>query len=358
MRWNKLNTGVPPASVRTPRQRSGGRRGTGALLWFVLIAFALVSATNSEPAASFVHKKKDIMGTVFEIVAYDESPARASDAIDKAFQEITRLDEVMSNYKSDSALSRLNRSAHFHAEVVSHDLYRVIEESLLYSRLSGGKFDISVAPLVNLWKAAMRGEHVPSSGEQARLRRCVGYQNIALFPPDRIEFRSPCLQIDLGAIGKGYAVDRAVEILRSYGVERALINAGGSTIYAMSSPPGQTAWLVHLRDPSKRIDPQVMLRNDSVSTSEQTPSSRGSNSAGHIVDPETATPSRTEFAVSVIAKTATASDALSTTLLLLGPAKGKTLVETIADAAAIWVSPSGQSETASSGPQILLQRGM
>ncbi|PYX04505.1 MAG: hypothetical protein DMG85_17590 [Acidobacteria bacterium] len=249
MRWNKLNTGVPPASVRTPRQRSGGRRGTGALLWFVLIAFALVSATNSEPAASFVHKKKYIMGTVFEIVAYDKSPARASDVIDKAFQEIARLDEVMSNYKSDSALSRLNRSAHFHAEVVPHDLYRVIEESLLYSRLSGGKFDISVAPLVNLWKAAMRGEHVPPSAEEEKLRRCVGYQNIALFPPDRIEFRSPCLQVDLGAIGKGYAVDRAVEILRSYGVERALINAGGSTIYAMSSPPGQTAWLVHLRDP-------------------------------------------------------------------------------------------------------------
>src|SRR5205814_1070836 len=125
MRWNKRNTGIPPASLRTPRQRSGGRRGTGALLWFVLIAFALVS----------------------------------------------------------------------------------------------------VAPLVNLWKAAMRGEHVPSSAEEAKLRHCVGYQNIALFPPDRIEFRSSCLQVDLGAIGKGYAVDRAVEILRSYGVERALINA-------------------------------------------------------------------------------------------------------------------------------------
>src|SRR5256714_2774012 len=187
MRWNKLNPGVPPASVRTPRQRSGGRRGTGALLWFVLIAFVLVSATNSEPAASFVHKKKYIMGAVFEIVGYDESPALASDAIDKAFQEIVRLDEVMTNYNSDSALSRLNRSAHFHAEVVPPDLYRVIEESLLYSNLSGGKFDISVAPLVNLWKAAMRGAHVPSSAEEERLRRCVGYQNIALIPPDRIE---------------------------------------------------------------------------------------------------------------------------------------------------------------------------
>src|SRR6266581_8658275 len=130
MRWNKLNTGVPPASVRTPRQRSGGRRGTGALLWFVLIAFALVSATNSEPAASFVHKKKYIMGTVFEIVAYDESPARASDAIDKAFQEIVRLDEVMSNYKPDSALSRLNRSASVHPQSIPPDLYRVIAEAL------------------------------------------------------------------------------------------------------------------------------------------------------------------------------------------------------------------------------------
>jgi thiamine biosynthesis lipoprotein len=204
----------------------------------------------------------------------------------------------------------------------------------------------------------MRGEHVPSSAEEERLRRCVGYQNIALIPPNRIEFRSPCLQIDLGAIGKGYAVDRAVEILRSYGVARALINAGGSTIYAMGSPPGQSAWLVHLRDPSKRIDPQVMLCDDSVSTSEQTPSLLGSNSAGHIVDPEKATPSRTEFAVSAIAKTATASDALSTALLLIGPDKGKVLVNTIADAAAIWVSPGGQTETASSGPQILLAHGL
>jgi thiamine biosynthesis lipoprotein len=328
------------------------------VLCFVLISFILVSATDSEPATSFVHKKKYVMGAVFEIVAYDDSPARASDAIDKAFQEIVRLDEVMSNYNSASDLSRLNRSAHFHAEVVPPDLYRVIEESLLYSKLSGGKFDISVGPLVNLWKAAMRGDHVPSSAEEENFRRCVGYQNIALFPPDRIEFRSPCLQIDLGAIGKGYAVDRAVEILRAHGVERALINAGGSTIYAMGSPPGQGAWLVHLRDPSKQLDPQVMLRDDSVSTSEQTPSLLGSNFAGHIVDPETALPSKTKFAVSVIAKTATASDSLSTTLLLIGPDKGKALVKAIAHAAAIWVSPEGQTETASSSPQILLGRGL
>jgi FAD:protein FMN transferase len=358
MPWNKRSAGVQLVGVRASGcvERSRAAAVMLRVLCFVLVSFVLVSAADSDPA-TFVHKKKYVMGTVFEIVAYDESPARASEAIDKAFQKIVRLDEVMSNYNSASALSRLNRSAHFHAEVVPLDLYRVIEESLVYSRLSDGKFDISIGPLVNLWKAAMRGEYVPSSAEEEKLRRCVGYQNIALFPPDRIEFRSPCLQIDLGAIGKGYAVDRAVEILRSYGVQRALINAGGSTIYAMGSPPGQATWLVHLRDPSKQIDPQVLLSDDSVSTSEQTSSSlRGNSSAGHIVDPETALPSKTKFAVSAIAKTATASDALSTTLLLLGPDKGKALVKTIADAAAIWVSPSGQTETVSSGPHILLDR--
>jgi len=357
MRWNKPSAGVPPALARASFLRIGRSDAAGVILpmlCLVLIAVVFVSATDSDHA-TFVHKKKYVMGTVFEIVAYEESLARASDAIDKAFQEIVRLDEVMSNYNSASALSRLNRSAHFHAEVVPPDLYRVIEESLVYSRLSDGKFDISVGPLVNLWKAAMRGEYVPSSAEEEKLRRCVGYQNIALLPPDRIEFRSPCLQIDLGAIGKGYAVDRAAEILRSYGIERALINAGGSTIYALGSPPGQAEWLVHLRDPSKQIDPQVMLSDDSVSTSEQTPSNlRDNSSAGHIVDPETALPAKTKFAVSAIARTATASDALSTTLLLIGPEKGKALVKTIADAAAIWVSPGGETETVSSGPQILL----
>lgn len=322
-----------------------------------LITLTLVSAGAQEPVPFFVHKKKYIMGTVFEIVAYDEPATHASEVIDKAFQEIVRLDQLLSNYKTNSDLTRLNRSAHFHAQAVPRDLYRVIEQSLQYSRLSGGKFDITVGPLVNVWKAAMRGERTPSPAEEEKLRGCVGYEKIVLLPPDRIEFRSSCLEIDLGAIGKGYAVDRAVEILRSHGIRNALVDAGGSTIYGMGSPPGQTAWLVHLRDPSGQIDPRVMLSEASVSTSEQTPPSLlGNDSAGHIIDPGKGVPLKTIFAVSVIAKTATASDALSTTLLLTGPEQGKALVKTMAKAAAIWISSRGQAETASNGPQILLGR--
>ncbi len=331
------------------------KRRAAALISFFLIASFVQSSENQ----ILVYKKKYIMGTVFEIAAYDQSSEHASNAIERAFQEIVRLDDLMSDYKADSALSNLNRSAHFHAEKVPSDLYRVIDQAVQFSRLSDGKFDISIAPLVNLWKAALRGEGTPSRAQQEDVRGCVGYEKIELSPPDRISFRSSCLQLDLGAIGKGYAVDRAAEVLHSLGIQNALINAGGSTIFAMGSPPDQTAWLVHLRDPSNKIDPQVMLKDGSVSTSEQTaPSVLGNDSAGHIIDPDTGRPLKTEFAVSVIAKTGTASDALSTSLLLLGPTKGKALIKSMTDVSAIWISHEPQVETVTGGPQILFGRGL
>src|SRR5271169_547595 len=274
-------------------------RRTAALISFFLIASFVQSSENQV----LVYKKKYIMGTVFEIAAYDQSPEQSSKAIEKAFQEIVRLDDLMSDYKPDSALSNLNRSAHFHTEKVPSDLYRVIDEAVRFSRLSDGKFDISVAPLVNLWKAALRGEDTPSRARQEEVRGCVGYEKIELIPPDQISFHSSCLQVDLGAIGKGFAVDRAAEVLHSMGIRDALINAGGSTVLAMGSPPDQTAWLVHLRDPSNKIDPKVMLKDASVSTSEQTPPSLlGNDSPGHIIDPDTGMPLKTVFAVSAISR--------------------------------------------------------
>ena len=123
------------------------------------------------------------MGTVFEIVAYGESRLQLSDAVDLALQEVVRLDDVMSDYKPDSALSRLNHSSHSRPERVPPDLYRVIGEALQYSRLSGGKFDVTVGPLVNLWKAAIRGGQPPSSADEEKVRACVGYQKVELLPP-------------------------------------------------------------------------------------------------------------------------------------------------------------------------------
>ena len=315
----------------------------------------LLEGSAPQTAAPIVHKTKYIMGTVYEIAAYDDSLTRGAAAIDKAFAEIVRLDGVLSNYKPESDLSQLNRNGHFHAEKVSPDLYRVIEESTKYSRISGGKYDITVAPLVDLWKGALRGDRVPSAEEQEKVRACVGYEKIKLIAPDYVELHSTCMRIDVGSIGKGYAVDRAVEILRANGIRNALVDAGQSTIYAMGAPPGQSAWEVHLRDPSNRVDPTVMLSDNSVSTSEQTPASLlGNATAGHIIDPENGKPLETKYALSIVAKTGTASDALSTTLLLVGPEKGKAIVKQVADAAAIWISAEGETEMVTTGPEIRL----
>ena len=319
----------------------------------VIVILAVASSAQNSSKPILLYKQKYAMGTVFEIAAYAQSREQASAAIDKAFEEIVRMDDLMSNYKPESALSKLNRSAHFHTQQVPPDLYRAIEQAVRFSRLSGGKFDITVAPLVNLWKAALSGDSMPSLAQREQAEDCIGYQKIELTPPDQITFRSSCMQVDLGAIGKGYAVDRAGEILQSSGIRNALINSGGSTILAMGTPPGQTGWLVHLADPSHKIDPYVMLKDQSVSTSEQTAGSLlGPESAGHIIDPTTGGPVDSQFAVSVITSSGTPSDGLSTTLLLLGPKAGKPLVEAMSNVSAIWLSPKAEVETVTNGVQI------
>lgn len=323
----------------------------------VLVLAALQSALAAGPKANLVpvHEQKYAMGTVFDIVVYTDSPARAAAAMDKAFQEIVRLDQVMSNFKPESDLSRLNRGAHFHTVNVVPDLYTVIADSLRYSRLSGGKFDITVGPLTDLWKAATRGGPVPTTAQIRNVEPCIGYQKIKLIPPRDIEFLSPCLRIDLGAIGKGYAVDRAIAVLRAQGIRRALVNAGGSTIYGMGTPPGQAGWPVALRDPSRHVPARVMLHDTAISTSQQTPPSLlGGKRAGHIVNPATGLPVNTEYAVSVLAQDATAADALSTTLLLVGPQQGKRLLFPGGGTSAIWISPQGQAVLAGS-PRLQFQ---
>jgi FAD:protein FMN transferase len=320
----------------------------------LIVLLCAAPTLQSSEDTSLVYRRKYVMGTVFEIAAYQDSSQDVSDAIEKALREVVRIDDLFSNYKPESALSTLNRSAHLRTKRVPSDLYLVIEKAVELSKISEGKFDISIAPLVNLWKVALSGEATPTAAQEREVRDCVGYEKIVLTPPDQITFRSPCLQLDLGAIGKGYAVDRAGEILRASGVRDALINAGGSTILAMGSPPGQSAWLVHLRDPSRQIDPYVMLKDESVSTSEQSLASLlGQDSPGHIIDPVTGRPLKTEFSVSVIAPNGTMSDGLSTTLLLLGPEKGKSLMKSMQGVSAIWISPKAQMENVMSGPQIL-----
>lgn len=326
--------------------------------WLILIAAAaLARAAGAARDASpqLVYGRRYAMGTVYEIAVYSRSRPCAAEAIQAAFRKIVALDRMMSDYDPDSGLSRLDRGARFRAVLVPTDLFRVIQASLAYSRLSEGKYDITVGPLMEIWRRSMSDGTTPTPPEISHAQACTGYRKVRLVPPDRIELHSGCMRLDLGSIGKGYAVDRAVDVLRLFSVHNALISAGASTLYGMGAPPGKNGWLVRLRDPSGRVSPEITLNDESVSTSEQEKTSLiGLDSFAHIVDPQTGRPVRSDLAVSVAARTATAADGLSTALFLTGPQAGARLVRKLRDTAAIWISPAGEVESVSTGPRIVV----
>lgn len=278
------------------------------------------------PGGPPVHQQRYCMGTMFDIVAYHPAPPRAERAVNEALDEIERLDGVMSHFKPESDLSRLNRNGRHGFVKVDPALYDVVDASLAFSRASGGKFDVTIAPLVRIWKEAQEKGRTPSPAAVAAARECVGYEKVDLQPPDQIRFRSDCLEIELGGIGKGYAVDRAIGVLKSAGIRDAVVNGGTSSITGIGTPPGGNGWPVRLGpSPSAR---ELLLRNRSISTSQQD---------GAIIDPEKAAPVLSWTRVTVSAPTATLADALSTALVIMTKAEGANLMGHFADVSAIYI---------------------
>ena len=306
----------------------------------LLLAVLWGSSSPHAETLAAVHQQRYCMGTMFDILAYHSSRAEAEQAIESAMREIVRLDQVMSSFKTDSDLSRLNREARRGFVSVESSLYEVIETSLTVSRRSGGTFDVTIAPLLRTWKQAQLAGRMPAAAEVAAARKCVGYEQIETMAPDRIRFRTDCVQIDLGGIGKGYAVDRAIAILASAGVQRALVNAGGSSIAARGAPPGQLGWRVQIGPGA--ASQTLLLRDSTVSTSHQAalPSSFAAT-AGEILDPRSGSPSEARTAVSVFARSATVGDALSTALVVLSAPEADRLLDQYEDVSALWVSDTG-----------------
>jgi thiamine biosynthesis lipoprotein len=287
------------------------------------------------------------MGTMFDIIVYHGSAVAADQAVDAAIAEVIRLDRVMSHYKDASDLSRLNREGHRGFVAVDPSLYEVVEQSVDVSRRSGGRFDVTIAPLLRVWRDAYEAGRQPSAEEIARVRRRVGYQHIEARPPNRIRFRSGCLELDLGGIGKGYAVDRALAVLESAGIRHAVVNAGGSTIGAIGAPPGAEGWPIELgaRVAGHRT---LRLRDGAISTSQQRLRRLpfGPGAFGEIIDPRRGAPAPHETTISVITPSATRADALSTALLLLSTPDGKKLLGQFSSASALWISSTGELEDA------------
>jgi FAD:protein FMN transferase len=305
-------------------------RFADALLMFASAAGVAGATHAAVPQNAPVQQQRYSMGTMFEIVAYHEPRAVGERAVAAALDEISRLDDVLSDYNKDSEVSRLVREGRKAAVTVDPALFEVLEESLVISRRSGGVFDVTIAPVLRAWREAREQDRQPTEGEIAAAKRCVGYDKIELSAPNQVRLRSDCVEIDLGAIGKGYALDRGMAVLKEAGVRHASVNAGNSSIGAIGHPPGKSGWPVLLGAALKGRK-TLLLRDQFVSTSSQSP-------AGHIVDPRSGGPARTPLAVSVVAPRGSTSDALSTALLLMSADAGPAMLPHFAGVSVLWIA--------------------
>jgi thiamine biosynthesis lipoprotein len=255
-----------------------------------------------------LEKSAGAMGSTFSVALYGFDRVKMESAADAALEEARRLDEMLSNYRPESEWSLVNREAGEKPVKVSAELFALLSAAVEYSRESEGAFDITVGPLMKVWGFYKGSGHLPHQAEvQAALTK-VGYRHIHTDAgAGTVWFDRPGVELDPGGIGKGYAVDRMVDVLKQHGVEIALVSGSDSSIYAMGAPPAEPrGWAVEIKDPwnQAKTAATVFLKDTSLSTSgsyEKFFRAEGRIYA-HIMDPRTGYPAQGSVAVSVIAR--------------------------------------------------------
>jgi thiamine biosynthesis lipoprotein ApbE len=311
--------------------------------------FAAVSlhATGAEQQHLYRHEANRMsMACVYAIEAYGSDAKALPGILDEALDEVDRIDRLMSHYKADSALSLLNRDASRGPVKVDPELFDFIAEAMRYQRESGGAFDITVGPLMKAWGFFRDEGRVPADNELADARLRVGGARVVLNAEKKtIAFDRAGVELDLGGIAKGYAVDRVVALLRARHIAAALISAGGSTIYGLGAPPGREAWDVEIQDPidSRKTALTVQLKDRALSVAGSTEKSfeAGGVTYSHIMDPRTGTPVQGVLSVAVLTASGTAGDALDNAFFVLGLDDSQPYLRRLSDTEAFfWLGSS------------------
>ncbi|MCA1595407.1 MAG: FAD:protein FMN transferase [Chloroflexi bacterium] len=266
------------------------------------------------------------MGTRFELVLEGEGdPVRLRAAGEEALDEIERLERQLSLYQSESDLSGLNRDAGARWVRIDPRFFKLLERAVSLSMAADGAFDITVAPLMHAWGFVGARGRMPDAAAVRSARELVGCHHLLLdAASSSVRFDSEGVSIDLGAIGKGYAVERALDILREGGVQAALIHGGASTIGVLGRPPGAESWRIAIADPFDReqVVTHVRLKDgDALSVSAQHEkcfTGPDGRTYGHVLDPRSGVPVQGARLAAVVGASATDTDALSTALLVLG----------------------------------------
>jgi thiamine biosynthesis lipoprotein len=313
--------------ITVGRMRSGW-------LGIAAIAFIVAATCRAESAEPTRYEFTRIrMGVPFNITVYAPDEAAANSAADAAYRRIKELNDVFSDYDPRSEISRLLREAEPGKPFpISRDLLTVLERADQVSQASDGAFDVTVGPVVKLWRRSWRSKQKPAAAEIANALSKIGFRNVSI---DRehstVTLAQPGLQLDFGAIAKGYACDEALAVLKSKGFSIALVEAGGD-LACGDPPPGETGWAIAIEALAKgeSSGPRfLVVKNCGVATSGDAYQFVEFDGVrySHIVDPKTGLGLTRRSSVTVIAKDGTEADALASAVSVLGPEKGKSLIE-------------------------------
>jgi thiamine biosynthesis lipoprotein len=274
------------------------------------------------------------MGVQVRLTVYANSDQQARDACCNAYARVAELEQIMSDYRPNSELMRMCRSATTRPTRVSPELFFVLSRAQELSSQSHGAFDVTVGPLVTLWRTARKTGALPPAQQLAQARENVGWTLLKLDSSARtVRLLRPGMRLDLGGIAKGFAGDEAISVLRASGVRRALFEAGGD-IVAGDPPPGKRGWTIDI--PCDSPPCQITLANSALSTSGDTSQFViiDKTRYSHVVDPRTGLGLTNRVLVTVRAPDGITSDSLSTALSVLGTADRQQLLREYPSASA------------------------
>lgn len=308
-----------------------------ALRWRgVAFLAGLLVVLQANPTFGCTSDGRYLMGTVLEITLCDqpqEIPQPAQQLLDGLFTATAHVESLLSTFSQDSPVSFLNAHAGQGPYPVPPLVVDLLTLSHRYWRLTRGTFDITVGPFMKMWSLAGESQQTPSPGSLHQTRLKVGTDKIKIFPDARVMLTQVGMAIDLGGIGKGYALDQLAHILRTQHGNNALLDFGQSSFWALGSPPDASHWRLLLQRPTGQPVGVVSLHNQALSVSAsfgQVFTIQG-QPYGHVIDPRSGMPLQRDLLACVIAPDATQAEALSKALLILGEQEGIALLEELPD---------------------------
>jgi len=284
------------------------------------------------------------MGTVLEIEVRGLDPESARMLLGELFAEVAAQERILSSFDPETALSRLNAKAGAGMQPVPDALAELLREAKELGALTGGTFDVTVGPLVELWREAGRTGVLPSAESLRKARERVGLDRIGVeLSPPGVDLDTGTV-IELGGIAKGFALDRLLPRVVQSGATSALLNFGQSSVHGIGAPEGQQGWRILLRDPDIGAAGVITLRDQALSVSVSTGQSVEIEGKryGHLLDPRTGVPVSEAALAAVVAPSGTRAEALSKALLLLDEDGATALLARLPDCAAMRLHADGR----------------